>query len=342
MLLAGVDVYALGLILYFLVRLITGYRLWPVALFSNFLQFALMPALVILPIMVVLRRWRRALLVALPALAFLWLYGGLLLPGRTDMVDCGNPGCVKLTMMTFNLGDGGTETPPEDIMKVIMESGADVVGLQEVTAAQAEAMQNQMMSVYPYQITHEAGKNVHGIALMSRYPILEWEPFYGNPPNMPNLDVTLDVGGRQLHVMVVHPPPPGWSPNWLRLYQARAVGEVRLYQELLGDRPTVLIGDLNATDQSEEHAILTRVGLVDAYRKVGFGFGPTFPSHKGYGYPFDLAIPLIRVDYIFHTRHFNALRAWVGSDIESDHLPVLAELAWPVEGGPTANAEGDR
>lgn len=342
MLLACADVYALGLILYFLVRLITGFRLWPVALLSNFLQFALLPALVFLPIMLALHRWRRAILSGLPVLAFLWLYGGLFLPNKAAVADCGNPSCVKLTVMTFNLGDDGTQTPPEDIMNTVMESGADIVGFQEVTAPQAEMMQNQLLSTYPYQIAHQVGEDVHGVALISRYPILEGEPFYGDPQIMPSLDVTLDVQGRPLHVLVVHPPPPGWSSNWLRMYQARAVGEVRLYAEMIGDQPAVLIGDLNATDQSEEYAILARAGLVDAYREAGFGFGPTFPSHKGYGYPFEQAIPLIRVDYIFHTRHLNTLHAWVGPDAESDHLPVLAELAWQMEGSTTASADSDR
>ena len=113
-----------------------------------------------------------------------------------------------------------------------------------------------------------------------------------------------------------------------------------LYERQIGDQPAVLIGDLNATDQSEEHAILTGLGLVDAFRAAGFGFGPTFPSHQGYGYPFKQAIPLVRVDYVFHTRHFEPVRAWVGPDVESDHLPVIAELIWPAEnqaGTGTAN-----
>lgn len=342
MLLACADVYALGLILYFMVRLLAGFRLWPVALFSNFLHFALLPALVLLPIMLALRRWRRAILVALPTLAFLWLYGGLFLPNKVDTVDCNNPGCIKLTVMTFNLGNGGTETPPEDIMKVVVESGADLVGFQEVTAAQAAMMQSRLSSMYPYQIANEVGKNVHGIALISRYPILEWEPFYGNPQAMPNLDATLDVQSQRLRVLVVHPPPPAWSLNWRQMYQARAVGEVHLYAQMLGDQPVVLIGDLNATDQSEEYTTLMSSGLVDAYREVGFGFGPTFPSHEGYGYPFKRAIPLVRLDYVFHSRHFETLRAWVGPDVESDHLPVLAELAWQVEGSATGNMDGDR
>jgi endonuclease/exonuclease/phosphatase family metal-dependent hydrolase len=38
--------------------------------------------------------------------------------------------------------------------------------------------------------------------------------------------------------------------------------------------------------------------------------------------------PVVRIDYVWHTRHFIATRAWVGGRTGSDHLPVIAELAW--------------
>jgi endonuclease/exonuclease/phosphatase (EEP) superfamily protein YafD len=36
----------------------------------------------------------------------------------------------------------------------------------------------------------------------------------------------------------------------------------------------------------------------------------------------------MRIDHILYTDHFVAQRAWVGPNAGSDHLPVLAELAW--------------
>ncbi|MBN1312870.1 MAG: endonuclease/exonuclease/phosphatase family protein [Anaerolineae bacterium] len=330
LLLACADLYALGLILYFLLRLTTGFRLWPVALFSNFLHLALLANLVSLSVMLILRRWRRAALFSLPALAFVWLFGGLLIPRPAPVCNSAER-CLRLTAMTYNLGDGGTNTSPEDIARIVLESGADVVGFQEVTASQAASMRNDMVAVYPYQTIYAAGESVNGVALLSRYPVVDEAVFYGDPKTMPNLAVTLDVQGRHLQVLVVHPPPPGWSPDWRHFYRSRAVSDAQIYTEMIADGPALLLGDLNATDQSQAYVILTQSGLGDAYRAAGFGFGPTFPSRKGYGYPFERAIPLVRLDYVLYTGQFKALRAWVGPHAGSDHLPVLAELAWQEE-----------
>jgi vancomycin resistance protein VanJ len=333
MLLACADLYALGLIGYYAIRLLTGFSLWPVALFSNFLHLASLPSLLILPIMLILRRWRRAVLSGLPVLAFLWLFGGLFIPNVGAPPDCGAPDCVKLTVMSLNLGDGGlvNEVSAESLVQTVLASNADVVGFQEVAVAQAEAMQNELSDKYPYRLVYAAGETVNGIALISRYPILEGEPFYGNPPTMPNLDVTLAIQGRPLHVLVVHPPPPGWSSDWLSLYRPRALGDARLYVQMVDAGPALLLGDMNATDQSETYAIFAQAGLADAYHVAGFGFGPTYPARQGYGYPFSKAIPLIRLDYVLYTTQLRVLSAWVGSDAGSDHLPIVAELAWRVE-----------
>ncbi|MBN1428443.1 MAG: endonuclease/exonuclease/phosphatase family protein [Anaerolineae bacterium] len=326
-LLAGADIYALGLILYFLLRLFTGFRLWPVALFSNFLHLALLPGLVFLAIALLLRRWRRVMMFGLLTLTFVWLFGELIIPNPTPVCESAGD-CLQLTAMTYNLGNGGTNTPPEDIARAVLESGADVIGFQEITAPQADSMQTDLAVRYPYQTIYAAGESVNGIALLSRYPIVEESVFYGSPKAMPNLDVTLDAQGRRLRVLVVHALPPGWSPDWRHYFCLRSLNDARLYTEMIADGPALLLGDMNAPDQSEIHHVLTQSGLVDAYRAAGFGFGATFPSRQGYGYPFEHATPLFRIDYIFYTKQFRALRAWVGPDAGSDHMPVLAELAW--------------
>jgi endonuclease/exonuclease/phosphatase (EEP) superfamily protein YafD len=38
-------------------------------------------------------------------------------------------------------------------------------------------------------------------------------------------------------------------------------------------------------------------------------------------------LPMLRVDYIWHTESLRALQAWVGADAGSDHLPVLAKFS---------------
>lgn len=339
LLLACVDIYALGLIIYFLARLATGFRLWPVALFSNFLHLALLPVLVFLPITLCTRHWPGIVVTGLCALAFAWLYGGLFLPQRN--MECGSlDGCTHIRVMTFNLGSDLAEATPERVSQVIRDSDADLVALQEVNAAHADAIRRGMTDIYPYQTIYAAGEGTLGIALISRYPIIEERQFSGSITWLPYLEADISIDGRHLSVLNAHPAPPGWSLSLRRMYFSRSLDDMRQFAEMAGEGPTLLMGDFNVADQSADYHILAQAGLIDAYRATGFGFGLTYPTNRWYGYTNTPSTPLVRIDYIWHTFHFTAARAWVGQDAGSDHLPVIAELIWPAEnqaGTGTAN-----
>jgi hypothetical protein len=63
--------------------------------------------------------------------------------------------------------------------------------------------------------------------------------------------------------------------------------------------------------------------LVDSFRAAGQGMGYTYPA-DGFG-PLP---PLMRLDYIFHSSHFQSLSArTLPSQGLSDHLPLMATLA---------------
>ena len=86
-----------------------------------------------------------------------------------------------------------------------------------------------------------------------------------------------------------------------------------------------MVGDFNLTERHKAYRKLVDAGLQDAFRSV--------TRTPGYTVPARLAgiktIPLMRIDYIWATSQFRPLRAWVGSDAGSDHLPVMAQLVSP-------------
>ncbi len=89
------------------------------------------------------------------------------------------------------------------------------------------------------------------------------------------------------------------------------------------------MGDFNSADQSDVHAVATRV-LADAYEQAGWGFGHTFPAEPRFVYRLFAPARLTRIDMILYTdEDFVALRSYVSPQhAESDHLPVVATLAW--------------
>ena len=61
-------------------------------------------------------------------------------------------------------------------------------------------------------------------------------------------------------------------------------------------------------------------GYRNAFSEAGLGYGYTeWPGMRRMRFG-------IRIDHILSTRDWRPRRAWVGPDIRSDHLPLIAEL----------------
>ncbi len=307
---AAVDLYAAALVLYLPLRMLVGDDLWPMALMSTFLHWLLLPAFALLLLVLWRRRWPTAALLGVSVVAFLWLFGALFLP---------QPGAAghatALTFMTYNVH----LAPPDRLAAALRASGADVIALQELDARQAAAMERGLKDAYPHQALY--GLGVPGAGLLSRHPIAGHELFYLQNPYIPHMRATLVVDGAPLAVIVAHPPAPVITGP----HPFAAADIAALAKLAISGGPAVLLGDFNTTDQSDNYALLTDAGLTDAFRAAGWGLGLTWPRGRLFGVPVP---PLVRIDYIWHTQHFDALEAWVGPDNGADHLPVFARLAW--------------
>jgi vancomycin resistance protein VanJ len=233
-----------------------------------------------------------------------------------------------LTVMTYNLGNELARA--EAVARLVRALAPDVVGLQEVASGQASVLQRELAALYPYQAVYAGG--FAGKAVFSRYAIVG-EARLELYPARPDLQVVLSVGGRALTLLVAHPPPPRMRRHGL-VFDAGAVHHLRGVATLAaGSAPAVLVGDFNMTPRHAAYAFFRRVGLRDAFGDVGCGRGATLPARLGPsrwlrrppGWP--RLVPVVRVDYIWHTRELRAEAAWVGADAGSDHLPVLARLA---------------
>jgi len=320
------NLYSAGLLAFFLMRFLTNNeRLWQVAVIGNFLHLVLLPALILFPVMLVLKRWQPAAMLGINALVFAWLYGGLFLPHNHRCEDC-----LTLRVMTFNiLADGAAD---DGLIPLLRHSGADIILLQEVGLEEGEEIPAGLSDLYPYQSIVTGAGDYPGNAIFSVYPIVDQEWFSDHQEGLPFFTrATIDVNGQPLNVMNIHtmPPTPYWHED-LSGYCSYAIDEMsELVDMALADAPTILAGDLNMSDQSCGYNPLHDAGLHDAFREAGTGFGLTFPAPGNYQkYPDYPIPPLMRIDHILYTDHFNAQRAWVGPNAGSDHLPVLAELAW--------------
>ncbi|MCC6628179.1 MAG: endonuclease/exonuclease/phosphatase family protein [Chloroflexi bacterium] len=307
----------LGLLLLMAAAPLVGELIWPVELMGYVAPVALLPlALLALAVGWPGRR-RRGLAWIVAGLLVVDVAGRGLPPSPTTAapVDTG----MGLTVLTYNLGNGLTE--PARLAAMLRESGADIVGLQEVTAATAAALATNLADRYPHQAV--SGDGIPGKAVLSRYPIVTVTSL-DLAPGRPDLRADIDVDGRPLTVSVAHPAPPRLHAGGIGITDATRRQREQLTALATTGTPVLLLGDLNLTDRHAAYHRLTAAGLTDAFAAAGTGPGFTMPARLG---PAPL-LPFMRIDYIWHTGHLTTRAAWVGPDAGSDHLPVLARLAW--------------
>jgi vancomycin resistance protein VanJ len=222
---------------------------------------------------------------------------------------------VLAIVLFYNVGNGLLR--PEHLRKAVERSQADLIGLAELTSAQAKVLRD-VSDLYPFQYLY--GLGIPGKGLLSRWPLDNVE-LVELHPNRPDLRASAMIpagnGVQALQIIVAHPPP---QRTRLRNEQLTALLKLATSGE-----PTLLIGDFNMVQAQAAYRVYRAAGLRDAYREAGTGRGFTYPVRRA---GFRLR-PLLRIDYIWYTHHLSARRAWVGTDHGSDHLPLFAEMDLP-------------
>lgn len=232
-----------------------------------------------------------------------------------------------LTFMTYNVGDGLAE--PDHLVEMLRASAADIVGIQELAPGQADAIAQHLAADYPHQVLHPDG--IPGKGILSRYPLAETTQL-DHHPGRPDLQGRVETPDGVLTVLVAHPPPPRFGRNRL-LLDALSNAQIRQIVDSVstGD-PVVLLTDFNRISWHAAYRQLSSAGLIDAYAASGAGWGLTLPTRLSHPASRNTLLgrmplpPILRVDYVWHTRHFRTAGSWVGQHAGSDHLPVLAQL----------------
>jgi endonuclease/exonuclease/phosphatase family metal-dependent hydrolase len=237
--------------------------------------------------------------------------------------------------MTFNICHGAGVDHRVDLgrtLRVIRDARVDVAGLQEVDrhwgprsgfVDQAGWLAHElgMYVAFGANIDHDPPapgrpRRQYGNAILSVAPIRNATntllPRTGDNEQRGLLAGDIDLDGVPWQVYVTHLQHDDPAE---RLAQAHAVVAT------IGtpDRPTVLLGDLNATPEAPEIQVLTSA-YTDAWAEAGGPLGHTFPN----------PVPYRRIDYILltggvHLDTVAVLRS-LRARLASDHLPVVADL----------------
>ncbi len=208
---------------------------------------------------------------------------------------------------------------PQRVAQVIREVGAPVIGLQEVNWRPEQELGGESQAEFLAHLPgYEAiaGSNLiehrghYGNMLLTRYPVLavrRHSILYRAREPRGVVDVSLDIAGQRLRVMVTH---FGLSLRERR-FQANRLGELIAQA---APEPVLLLGDLNDWIWGSP-TIAPLLSACDPTRAPA-----SFPS----------VWPLFALDRIVTWRvgaplrvyaHRSATARWA-----SDHLPVVAEI----------------
>ena len=236
-------------------------------------------------------------------------------------------GATRLTVGTWNLEVFSRSA--EATIAILRERPADVLALQELQPATAEAIEADpdLRAAFPYRKL-DPRRNVLGLGILSSYPIVGAEDVRYDPALQ---QVVLDLSGRRLTVLNAHPLHGDIEtyaetrlPIGIEVTQRnRELGTLRAIVDnvIANGSDAILLGDLN-TASSEPAFDRLVAGLRDAHGEVGEGTGWTWrPIRTEF-----LGIGLFRIDHVISTPSIHPVRVDERCPSVGDHCLVRAEL----------------
>lgn len=211
----------------------------------------------------------------------------------------------------------------ELMAKVIRESGADIIGLNEIRGAgEIVGYTDQLQSLssltgienrYFAKAIDAGGKNApYGNALLSKYPIERAETIIVPDPPV-RLEGHRDYETRcllkavlscKITVLVIH---FGLNPD-------EQENAMRTVMENLEDERCILMGDFNVTPDNS---------ILDPLREKMVDASSLFKEEK-MSFPSDN--PTRKIDYIFVSPDLELVDADIPAVVASDHRPHTAEI----------------
>ncbi len=229
-----------------------------------------------------------------------------------------------LRVVSYNLHQGYAVSGEQDLealARTIEAVAPDVVALQEVSRGWVINGSTEMLTWLEGRLGMRAlwgpaADAVWGNAILSRRPVVAWGhaplPRGGAPMRRGVMWAEIDLGGGERLLAIAthfhHVEGQG------RIREPQAASVVRLWNRR---ERTVVMGDLNATPEAREIAILRNAGLRDAFILAGRGNGYTYSSDN----------PERRIDYIWVSPDLKAQDFRVLLGQASDHFGIVVTVA---------------
>ncbi len=297
----------------------------PVPQLLAFLPWLLAPTGVALAF-AALTGWRIGLVWGVAALAVIaWYiepYGKTREPGGVPVAE--------VRVLTANVEFGKAT---DDLVEAVRKQRPDFVFVQECESTCEKTLEQAFgrsgtnekdakdtkdaTGGYPYRQAVESATSggSDGSVILSRHPLT---PAKGIPATMGMPGAVADVDGQEIRLQLAHPMPP--LPSDLGTWR-KELSALRDYAAANIDRPTVIAGDFNAT---QDHAAFRRIldtGFMDGARLTGDTRAPSWPT---------LTTPVFgaQIDHVLVSRGFSATRTRFLDLGDTDHRTLVVDLTF--------------
>jgi len=243
---------------------------------------------------------------------------------------------MRIKILSYNIHKGfdwkNDKYYLSEIKKLIIESGAELVFLQEVVGenfklkdkglidSQFEFLSDNIWPHFSY------GKNAiydhghHGNLILSKYPIENYENFNlsTNPFEQRGmLTAKINTPGFSFFAACIH-------LNLLHSGRVIQYGKIERYIDLKMTKenlPFVVAGDFNDWNRKSSKSFEKKLGMIEAYRTIHGRYSKTYPA----------IFPLLSLDRIY-VKNFTVIDASVilhkNRSALSDHLPLICEVVY--------------
>ncbi len=216
---------------------------------------------------------------------------------------------ARAMLMNLNASNGNAE----EVLSAIRTAEPDLLLLEEVTSKWAGVL-SVLNADYPYHVS-KLRDDPFGIMLLSKHPLSRTNVVVIGSAGVPSIVADVHLPQGEISVIGTHSVAPvSASYSKHRNQQLYALPQIVKQQK----NPVLLIGDLNASPWSPHFTrLLKDSGLQNSMQS--FGFQPSWPVNNRF-----LRIP---IDHVLHAPEIIIHSRVVGTDIGSDHFPLIVDFS---------------
>ena len=189
------------------------------------------------------------------------------------------------------------------VINKVLESGADIVSLQEIDTVWHKDIREKISATYPYSLSYPSEVCCIGLCLYSKIPLQNAHvEFFGD---LPNIVADIQIDGENIHVVSSHTQAPIYA--WKFEGRNQHLKDLTSYlQKIQGAK--MVLGDFNSVPWDK---FLTDFKEGTKLNDSRHSYAATFPSWLGkFGIP---------IDYIFYSKEIECIGFTAIQSQDSDH-----------------------